>query len=751
MTAKEGILTDEQFAVVHHAGGHAYVLAAPGSGKTHTLVRRIAYLVENGVVPRRILAVMFNRTPAADFAARLAPHMTRLHAPAPHTRTFHQLGHRLVKTLMTQSLLPEAQLDASERTLVPLAMRALSDTLRECPNTGSLDAEHKSDFLRFIELVKAGVRMPEEVFTASDLPAERIHFVAAFHRFEELRAEARTRFYADLIWDPLNCLRTHPEARERLANRIEHLLVDEYQDVNLAQHELLRLLAGDRAIVMVVGDDDQCIYDWRGASPTLLTGRFPQDYSGVTRYSLSRTFRYGHELALAANHVISRNRARHPKLGIASASNPDTCVTLHEWVHPVSQRELATHPIVDILGHWRDTRSLREAAVLVRLWNMAVPIELALLQAGIPYHLDGRTPVFELREVNGLLGILRLACGHLTELPRPRLLPTLEDMLSTPHLGITNELRAQLARDIATGPNLAHFHIAGLASKGLRFRQIEVVRRRADLWEEFIQGAHSQLPPGQVLSRYARDTDLLARLRAMATTEEEAEDRVLACEAMIDQAQAFRGTTAEFIETMDSLWSRQNDLVDKPEAVTITTVHRAKGLEWPLVILPSLTDRDFPYRRRRAEVDIESERRLFYVAMTRARERLALIAPSDSGLATALPRGVLPPAPQLLASRFVYETNMHLSRHVAAALHGRAGARREVHGSRLEIIEKYLRAAAVEFRRDRPAQDAEQFTHGARAHSTHPIGAPVVRSSVMVVDGQPTQGAGEPGTGFAAS
>lgn len=717
MTVREQTLTDEQFAIVHHTGGHAYVLAAPGSGKTHTLVQRIAYLVENGVAPRRILAVMFNRSPAEDFAARLAPHMARLGAHAPHTRTFHQLGHRLVKTLTTQSLLPEATLDAGESMLVPLAMRALTDTLRERPNTGGLDAEHKSDFLRFIELVKADIRTPEEVFAAYGLPAERMHLVAAFRRFEQLRAEAKIRFYADLIWDPLNCLRAYPEARERLANRIEHLMVDEYQDVNLAQHELLRLLAGERATVMVVGDDDQCIYGWRGASPALLTNRFPGDYPGAIRYSLSRTFRYGHELALAANHVISRNRARHPKLGIASTTNPDTRVTLHELAHPVSQREIVTHPVVDIVGRWRDTRSLREAAVLVRLWNMSVPIELALLQAAIPYRLDGRTPVFELREVNGLLGILRLACGRLAELPGPRLLRTLEDMLSTPHLGITNELRAQLARDIAGSPNFAHFHIAGLASQGLRFRQTEAVRRRADLWEEFIQGAYAQLPPGQVLSRYARDTDLLARLRAMATTEEEAEDRVLACEAMIDQAQAFRGTTADFIEAMDNLWARQNELVDKPEAVTITTVHRAKGLEWPLVIVPGLTDRDFPCRHRRGKTDIESERRLFYVAMTRARERLALIAPADGGVAIALPRGALPPLPQFLASRFVYETNLHLSRHVAAALHGRASARREVHGSRLEVIEKYLSAAGVAFRHDRPAANPAPLVHGARIGS----------------------------------
>lgn len=700
MTPDAPLLTDEQLAVVQHRRGHAVVLATPGSGKTHTMIERIVHLVsEEGVNPRRILALMFNRAPAEEFAQRLSRRLTGARTKQPLSRTFHQLGHRLVATLVNARLLPDAKLDATERALLPLALRALNET-RARSRDDTIDSEHKSDFLRFIDLVKADVCPPEEVFAASDLPPGRTHFSAAFRQFEALRLEAGLRFYADLIWEPLHALRVHPEACGLVSNHLDHVIVDEYQDVNVAQHELVRLLAGDRAFVMVVGDDDQCIYDWRGANPRLITQRFPDDYPGATRYTLSRTFRYGHELALVANHVIMRNRLRNPKLCLASPSNPDTRVTLHEVVHPTSQGDLRSHPVVDILGAWRDQRSLSEAAILLRLWNMSIPIELALLQAGIPYHLDNRTPVFKLREVNGLLGVLRLAGARLAELPPERLRQTLDDMLMTPHLGVAKELLHNVAREIARAPALAHFHIAGLATKGLRFRQVELVRRRADLWEDLAKGVYAQVPPGQVLTQYARDTDLLNRVRALASTDEEGEDRVLACEAIIEQAQAFHGTTAEFLETMDHLWDRQREIVDGPKAVMITTVHRAKGLEWPLVIVPGLSDRDFPYRRRRGHIDVESERRLFYVAVTRARERLALLVPADSRLADALAGGTLPPLPEVLASRFVYETNLELSRSVASVLHARAGAQREVRGKRLEAIESYLKAAAITYRHD---------------------------------------------------
>ncbi len=692
-------LTDEQLAVVHHPQGHVLVRAVPGSGKTLTLEHRVTHLLKSGADPNRILCVMFNKAPAAQFAERITQQALQIERPPPRVRTFHAIGHRLRQTLISHGALPALRLDEGDRSLASLATKTLSHFVRERQGKAAMiEPSHKDSFMRFIELVKADIRPPEEVFAQSGFAPEEDFLLPAFYQFEEDRKKQGICFYSDLIWESVRCLFAKPELVSLVADRLDHIIVDEYQDVNAAQQQLLITLAGDRASVMAVGDDDQSIYAWRGANPAFITTRFEQDFPGTTCYTLTRTFRYGHELALAANHVISCNRHRARKLCIADESNPDTRITLHFMPTKIENATAATHPIVQVLNDWRLRRPLNAAAVLLRLWNMGVPIELALLQAGIPYRLHGRGDAFTMREINGLLGILRLASGRLFDQPKEILQKSVEDMLVTPHLGVPTSMLQQVARDIVVSPKLAQYHIAGLAAHGLRMRQIDTVRRRADIWEAMIGGVHAHRPPGRVLAEYAEQTDLIERVRSLASTEEEAEDRVLACEAMLEHTAVFHGTTAEYLEIIEGLRARQREMSRHDDAVQIMTVHRAKGLEWPLVILPGLSDRDFPYRQRRGEEDIEAERRLFYVAATRAREHLALIAPSDGGLIPHLEGGMTLSNASKNASRFLYETNLVLSAHVAAALHNRPGNRRQVTGHRLNIIEQYLEAVAVPYR-----------------------------------------------------
>ena len=190
-----------------------------------------------------------------------------------------------------------------------------------------------------------------------------------------------------------------------VTDRVDHIIVDEYQDINESQQQLLKILAGSRAKVMVVGDVDQCIYEWRGARPEYITTRFQLDFPNPENYQLSYTFRYGHQLSLAANHLIAGNKKRDRKLCISHETNPKTIITCLE--------EQKKHPAISVLSEWREkNRSLRDAVVLVRLFAQSVPVELALLEAGIPYRLEGNAQVFDCSEVLGSDRLSQACFGH---------------------------------------------------------------------------------------------------------------------------------------------------------------------------------------------------------------------------------------------------------------------------------------------------------------------------------------------------
>ncbi|WP_251976474.1 ATP-dependent helicase [Salinicola avicenniae] len=601
-------LTPEQRAVVAHDSGHARVAAVAGAGKTTTLVRRVLHLLARGENPRRLLVLMFNRAARDDFRDKLARE-----APAgavlPEVRTFHSIGHRLTQSLTRWGYLAPRQLLQAdwqrERLLRQAVLQSLEGGDAETRDA-ALDAERLEAFGQFCDLVKAEMTVPAALFERLDLGGNERHFIDAFEIAESLLEASGAMTYADLLYRPLRCLEQEPAARQRVQGYLAHVIVDEYQDINEAQLRLLRLLAGDQAQVMAVGDANQCIYEWRGARPDAMLARFDALFGSASEYPLSFTFRHGHALALAANHAIRGNRTRHDQLCLAADGNPVTRLQVGSGASSL----LAT------LREWHDAgRRSDEACVLVRSWSLSVSVQLQLLRAGIPFRLAQEERfVFRLPLVQALAGYLQLA-------RHPELLHDPEHLMllfSQPTTFVAHERLRRLLDSLAQTQEWPARESPLL--QGLKPGQRRHLKRRWQLLCEL--PSRVAWPPAKLLEHVVDAIDAEKVLRRSAARREKGDEDVRLLDVLIEQAGELSNDPEAFIELL------RNPVENRPDGVLIGTVHAAKGLEWPLVIVWGLNEEDFPHFSRDNPLSperLEEERRLYYVGITRARERLLLI------------------------------------------------------------------------------------------------------------------------------
>ena len=647
-------LTDEQLRIINHDGGHARVSAVAGSGKTTTMVARVGRLLQQGCDPKMIMILMFNKSARDSFAESMQRQLGSSFQ-LPEVRTFHSLGMRLVNSFTRRGSLPDYSLVTEEYVQEKLARQVANEVYREeQDNDGWLAGDEIEEFLAYIDQVKSTVVGAAVVFSKLGLSSRYSYFIRAYELFEELRKQRKIRFYADLIHEPLMAMKDDSELAAWVTDRVEHIIVDEYQDINEAQQQLLKILAGRRAKVMVVGDVDQCIYEWRGARPEYITTRFQQDFRDPEKYQLSYTFRYGHQLSLAANHLISGNRKRDEKLCISHERNESTSLHCLE--------EGSKHPAVPVLLKWLDAgRSLRETVVLVRLFAQSVPVELALLEAGIPYRLEGNAQVFDCSEILALTGYLKLLLGTIAKDDQQSRRQLFMAMLSQPHLGIKKEEMAVLVESIAENPEAG----AGILENWKNPGQPPFIRKRfeetADNWH-WLKESSTAGPAAPILKKIVEKLKLYDFYHGFSARSATAENRVKTCQAFIDFAATQNFSVHQLLDKI----TEYKVIGEEPaaEAVLITSVHRSKGLEWPLVILPGLEEGAFPFYRERESGldDLEDERRLFYVAITRGIEQVVCIHPLDAELKRSIAKcnGKIP-SEMVRASRFLYEANPGLS------------------------------------------------------------------------------------------
>ena len=442
-----------------------------------------------------------------------------------------------------------------------------------------------------------------------------------------------------MLYDPMCLINAHPEVIPGIENKMDYIIVDEYQDTSTLQHAFTRLIAGQRAKVIAVGDPDQTIYEFAGANIDNILRHFQDDFSRtdeVKEMTMPHTFRYGHSIALAASHLISKNKARKNVICIAHEQNVQSKVQVTRTNG--NDTELVVHQLKEYLSSKTPPEDI---ALLFRVWAQAVPIELSLLEQGIPYSSDGPS-LFQRPEIETLLAALRMSAGLFQQYSVEVRARYLHNMLTLPHIGLKGQLVQQLVQhlqqlEFGYGDAMQAF---SLQLRDISQYQLDKVRTRAKIFQH-LERAGSRKSAVELLRTYIQDTELVDSLRSMSLNEQRTEEQILAVRGF----QSFlRGLNSDPLTSclhIDELIERHQQRQqykqanNQQKAITLSSSHRAKGLEWSVVLIPGLTRQYWPFTRdddlsTLSANSIESERRLLYVAMTRAKQQLHLFTCRES-------------------------------------------------------------------------------------------------------------------------
>ena len=656
----ERAYTQEQMRVIEHAGEHAVVAAVAGSGKTETLVGRVRHLLQD-VSPEHIAVVMFNRDAAVSFRRRFEQ---AVKGSPPEIRTFNSMGNKIVNRLVQNGLLPEARIEDKDYLRTRIAKDAFTQVFKALNGDDvTPDKELIDGFIAFLLLVKSGTKSPEAVFELGSYGSVAKGYPQAFHLYEETRARNKVRFFEDQLYDPIKLMLRNPEIQKYVRNRVDHLIVDEAQDMNEIQIALLKILAGDRAKIMLVGDEDQAIYDWRGATPDYLIRGFEADFSNASRYTLPHTFRFGHTLSLAASQVITRNGNRNEKISISAHGTPKT--RIHCLPLALGLADLGSH----VGGVLESGVAPNNVAVLVRTYDMTVALELDLHQRGIPYYVYGRPPLTRIPEISALVGVLQLASGRWRTITPDALHYIIKSLLSRPTLYLDKSALKRVADAVVRNPERLVEAIRSVITPQTKDYQANQIRDRADLLEILINCTGPEEKVITVLDRYLSATDFEKNITKQSPTVEQAATIMANVEAFRTIASRHVGSIEEFLDDIDPLID--SSAVEPPSAphVWIGSIHRAKGAQWSRVFVPGLVKGGFP-RDGLMSDDLEAERRLFYVAITRAVDELYIAHPHDPEFQRGLETlgaedvsGALGPI-----SQFVWEMDIALARDAGCAI-----------------------------------------------------------------------------------
>ncbi|MEC4242131.1 MULTISPECIES: ATP-dependent helicase [Pseudomonas] len=715
-------LSPQQQEIVHHPFEEpALVLAVAGSGKSTTMVERIARLVEAGRFdPTRVIAVMFNLGAAKNLRASLERRLGKRNAP--QSVTFHSLGTITLRRLILGGYAEQWAFSGEPSKAIKFTVEVIETA---CKKHG-----HKyprivaRDFLSFVDRVKSDLKPPAEVFADGDWPARYDWFVQWYRQFEKERHQKKVRFFSDLIYDPVTIMLENPAAAAYLRGGFDHIIIDEYQDICESQQALIRFTAGlvsagMQAKVMAVGDDDQTIYGWRGAKAEYILRRFHDDFPGATTYTLNRTWRYGHALSCASNYVIAGNSDRADKMCVSGEKAPDTKLFL-EYDQPVSGKP----KIVSIVEKWlADGGSLTEMVVLVRSYSKSAASQFDLLQHGIPFRIEGgdEASVLENKWVASLIGWMKLAAGQAAINPyagEPDIGSIIEarKFIDVPSLnlgweksGILTKLVLQEPEDGLGFSRFVSNHVAAQNQA-----QAERVVYRGKLWRKLRAiGKGRSFPKAAILLKeLLYFLDIEKCIVQEAGKREEADEIISLVEAFIEYVKVnSKGKSLpEFMNHLQDLLDTSDKAKQETTALLITSCHRAKGMEWLCVIMPSLWQGSFPIIPRsidksKIESHLQDERRLFYVAMTRAIRALYFIAPRDPRLDPWLRAckggncdDVIPFVKNAgVASQFLYESNLFLSQALPYILAGGKG-RDSLKASSPELINQYLEELNCNYR-----------------------------------------------------
>jgi len=616
-------LNPAQRAAVEHGNGPLLVLAGAGSGKTGVITHRIARLCERGTRPESILAVSFTNKAAAEMNERMIPLIGRSRADKLWLSTFHSFGVRFLNE--------ESRALGYPGRFVIFDQGDALGLVREIVKREGL-ADRKLDLYAVhsrISIWKNRGIEPEQA-PDNDFEYDAIARAAYPHYQASLRNMCAVDF-DDLVCAPVKILQKREDIREKWRNRFRYMLVDEFQDTNTIQLALVQLLANAERNVTVVGDDDQSIYGWRGAEVGNILD-FEKHFKGAKIVKLETNYRSRTPILEVANEAIARSkRQRHDKV-LRAFKGPGPKVKLTTLPDAESEAKLVAQEIRDLS---KAGQRLGSIAVLYRSNLQARPIEEELRVQGFPYKLNGGTKLFDKKELRDAVAYLRVVVQPRDELSLRRIInyPTRQIGDTT----IERLTRYALAKDITLMDALKRIEIIPDVPKP--------AKRAGKLLIEALDTARRGLTagdPAHTARQLFRDVGLERHLREdqNPTVQKRwgnVEFVLRSLQRFQDRTDKKKGSLSAFLTRMTLDLSSEKET--KGEQVILSSLHGCKGLEFDVVFFIGLNEGQLPHSRildpkvtEAAPTDVEEERRLFYVGVTRAREQLYLCRPRQRAM-----------------------------------------------------------------------------------------------------------------------
>lgn len=623
--------TEQQIKVINHINGHARVLAIAGSGKTTTMVYRIKDLIKkHNVSPKSIRVMMFNRTASVDFKKKTEKVLGN--QQLPHISTFHSFSKNFIDQAIKDKNLhrfSEYWIEEDEYKIDILLHTIIKQFEKE--EIIEKDKVEIDEIKMSISLWKGSLIRPENAgHKYND------DYVVVYKEFEKRRSEQNALTYDDFIPLTVKILEENKFYFDKWSNKLDHLIVDEYQDVNYGQQKLIEILAGNRANVMVVGDDDQTIYEWRGARPEYILKEFETTFTSKphTIYKLDRTFRFGPLLAQYAHNSISLNSTRHSKNVFANDVKNETDIEIVYSGSSSSKGIFYTNDkLANIVSKLVKEEQVKpkDIRVIGRLYSQFTGLETSFIANKVPYKIEGNIPFFERREVKILIDYALLFENIYSTLNTKRI-EILLNIINTPNRKI-NKSRLESFFKKKKGVAL----IDALNEYSVDNKDVEPLLNFLIDGEVYLaeQLESKTYKSSTFIEWIYKNSNLQSHYLNFYGEGEQAVDKI--------------NTTLGFIRFCLNLEMRPTQLrnhienldttigLEDEELILFSTVHKTKGLEFDYVFIPDCLDGNMPYisdnqitvyNKSNPELvtklsdSLESERRLFYVAITRAMKKV---------------------------------------------------------------------------------------------------------------------------------
>ena len=600
-------LNPAQADAVKTTSGPVLILAGAGSGKTKTLTHRIAYLMTNERVwPNEILAVTFTNKAAKEMRERLGQLISQegsTRSFMPWMGTFHGICVRLLRQDgHTIGIQPNYVIyDEDDRQgLIKQAMKQLSIADKQIKPRAVSSA---------ISNAKNELVSPEEFATTSHYPFQQA-VAKIYALYEKMRMDAGALDFDDLLIETVRLFRDQPEVRSKWRSQFKHILIDEYQDTNAAQYAIVKSLVGDSRNICVVGDDWQSIYSWRGADFTNILN-FERDFPGAKVIKLEQNYRSTGAILEAAHNVITKNLQRTDKeLWTAEPAGAPV------QVHPVYDEAEEAYMVVSRIGvqATMGARKYGDFAILYRTNSQSYTLERALIQQRVPYQIVGGVRFYDRKEIKDVIAYLRL-------LYQPNDRMSFSRIVNVPTRGIgATSLEKFLIWQASSGMDIVSALVNADQTSSVMARARTAFMTLGETLRLLQAKVESGDSPSDIIEALITKTGYRDYILDGTPQAEEREANI---GALISDAKSF-ASLPDFLEEVALMSSA--DTNSHEQKVTLMTIHAAKGLEFPVVFMVGMEEGIFPHSRvyEAGPAELEEERRLCYVGMTRAREELHL-------------------------------------------------------------------------------------------------------------------------------